>query len=193
MTITAFDCVTLTAVLMFDVDTTSAGGGAKVALLADGVFQMEPLAPPDISLFYIEVLIKVELNFVDGYIAADAVLAPASHVYVPQAHLTGGASFYSWFPPNSHAGDWVVTIGGYNKGYSVPSHYPNPARLALSFTVGDEIQIVGQGYAAGNLFLSSYNSSTNVSFSNSQVCHGWRIIAHVPGCWTSQCLLRYHP
>lgn len=109
---------------------------------------MEPLAPPDFSLFYIEVLIKVELDFTDGYIAADAVLAPASHVYVPQAHLTGGASFYSWFPPNSHAGDWVVTIGGYNKGYKVPSHYPVPSRLGLSFTVGDDIQIVGQGYAA---------------------------------------------
>lgn len=34
MTITCFDCVTLTAVLMFEVDTTSQSGGAKIALLA---------------------------------------------------------------------------------------------------------------------------------------------------------------
>jgi hypothetical protein len=154
MTITCFDCVTLTAVLMFEVDTTAQNGGAKLALLADGVFQMEPLAPPNLSLFYIEIVIKVELNFNDGYIAADAVLAPASHIYVPQARLTGGASFYSWFAPNSHAGDWVVSIGGYNKAYQVPSHYPNPARVGLSFTIGDEIQIVGQCYAAGKLLYS---------------------------------------
>lgn len=34
MTITCFDCVTLTAVLMFEVDTTAQSGGCKVALLA---------------------------------------------------------------------------------------------------------------------------------------------------------------
>jgi hypothetical protein len=164
MTITCFDCVSLTAVLLFDIDTTPQFGGVIVALLAgwylpslsgllltedaDGVFQMEPAAPPELTLVYVEVLIKVELNFIDGYIAADAVLAPASHVYVPQAHLTGGASFYQWFAPNSHAGDWVVTIGGYNKAYTPPSHYPVPTRLGLNFTIGDNIQIVGVAYAA---------------------------------------------
>ncbi len=63
-----------------------------------------------------------------------------SHVYVPSAHLTGMGSFYSWFPPNSHAGDWVVTIGGYHRAYNPPSHYPqNLARLGLSFVVGDNV------------------------------------------------------
>ncbi|KAJ9607108.1 hypothetical protein H2200_008180 [Cladophialophora chaetospira] len=147
MTITCFDCITLTAVLMFDVNT-SPQGGLDMALLADGVFQMEPLAPADACLFYIELLIKVELNFIDGYIAADATLAPASHVYVPEARLTGSGSFYSWFAPNSHAGDWVVSVGGYHRAYAIPSHYPQPARLGLNFTVGDNIQIIGTGYIA---------------------------------------------
>lgn len=151
MTITAFDVVTLTAMLLFDINTAASGdqnAGVIMALLADGVFQMEPMAPPDFSLFYIEVVIKIELNFIQGYIAADAALAPASHVYVPQAHLAGQASFYSWFGNNSHAGDWVVSVGGYARNYSPPSHYPNPDRLKLSFTVGDAIQIVGSGYVA---------------------------------------------
>lgn len=151
MTITAFDVVTLTAMLLFDINTAATADqntGVVMALLADGVFQMEPLAPPDFSLFYIEVVIKIELNFIQGYIAADAALAPASHVYVPQAHLTGQASFYSWFGNNSHAGDWVVSVGGYARNYAPPSHYPSPDRLKLSFTVGDAIQIVGSGYVA---------------------------------------------
>ena len=80
MTITCFDCVTLTAVLIFEIDTSAEHHGATITILADGVFQMEPLAPPDFSLFYVEVLIKVELNFIEGYIAADAALAPASYV-----------------------------------------------------------------------------------------------------------------
>jgi hypothetical protein len=79
MTITAFDCLTLTAVLMFEIETKSDQNGVIIALLADGVFQMPPEMPnPDYALFYVELLIKVELNFIEGYICADAALAPAS-------------------------------------------------------------------------------------------------------------------
>ncbi|PVH83680.1 hypothetical protein DL98DRAFT_528973 [Cadophora sp. DSE1049] len=153
MTITCFDCITLTAVLMFEVETKSTHNGVIIALLANGVFQMPPLAPPEVSLFYIELLIKVELNFIEGYIAADAALAPASyfrrHVYVPQAKLTGSGSFYSWFPPNAHSGDWVVTIGGYHRAYKEPDHYPhNLSRLGLNFVVGNGIHVIGGAYVA---------------------------------------------
>ncbi|KAH8879234.1 hypothetical protein GQ53DRAFT_855007 [Thozetella sp. PMI_491] len=150
MTITAFDLLTLTAVMVFDVDTGKAGGegGVTAALLGDGIFQMEPLAPVNASLFYVEILVSVEIDFTDGYIAANAVMAPPSHVYVPQARLVGGAAFYLWFGPNTHAGDWVVSIGGYARGYDVPSHYPTPDRVGLNFTVGDMIQVSGLGYLA---------------------------------------------
>jgi hypothetical protein len=149
MTIACFDCIKLTAVLLFDIDTSGPNQGAIIALLADGIFQMEPDSPdPDLTLFYVELLIKVELNFIEGYIAADASLAPTSHVYVPQARLTGSGSFYSWFSPNSNAGDWVISIGGYHRAFTIPPHYPHPARLGLNFTVGDNIQVVGEGYAA---------------------------------------------
>jgi hypothetical protein len=67
---------------MFEIETKSDQNGVIIALLADGVFQMEPLAPPDFSLFYVELLIKVELNFIEGYIAADAALAPASYAFL---------------------------------------------------------------------------------------------------------------
>lgn len=94
MTITAFDCLTLTTVALFEIDTDAAHRGVIVTLFADGVFQMEPVADPDMTLFYVEIIVSVEMNFIEGYIAANAALAPKSHVYVPQAHLSGGASFY---------------------------------------------------------------------------------------------------
>jgi hypothetical protein len=78
MTITCFDCISLTAVLMFEINTDPAHPGLVAALLADGIFQMEPGAPANLTLFYIELLIKIELNFIEGYVAADAALAPAS-------------------------------------------------------------------------------------------------------------------
>ncbi len=42
MTITAFDSLSLTAVLLIDISTGS-DAGVMIAMLADGVFQMEPL------------------------------------------------------------------------------------------------------------------------------------------------------
>lgn len=94
MTITAFDCLTLTTVALLEVDTDPAHRGVIVTLFADGIFQMEPVVKPELTLFYVEIIISVEMNFIEGYIAANAALAPQSHVYVPQAHLSGGASFY---------------------------------------------------------------------------------------------------
>jgi hypothetical protein len=149
MTITCFDCIKLTAVLLFDIATSGKEKGVVIALLANGIFQMPPeVSDPDLSLFYVELLIKVELNFVEGYIAADAALAPSSHVYVPEARLTGSGSFYTWFPPNANAGDWVISIGGYHRAFQIPPHYPRPERLGLNFIVGDMIHVVGVGYAA---------------------------------------------
>lgn len=151
MTISAFESLTLTAVLMFNLDTGKDDpneAGVTIGMLADGIFQMPPELTPELTLFYIEIIVSVELNFVSGYIAANAVLAPASHVYVPQARLQGGASFYTWFGKNSHAGDWVVSIGGFPRGYNRPAHYPNPDRVGLNFTLGDMIQVIGVGYLA---------------------------------------------
>lgn len=151
MTITALDLITLTAVLVIDIDSAGSGPsdtGVTIALFADGVFQMEPLAPADLTLFYIELVVKVEVNFALGFLNADAALAPASHVYVPMAHLTGQASYYTWFGNNPHAGEWVVSIGGYARTYKPCSYYPNPDRVGLNFTVGDNIHIIGEGYCA---------------------------------------------
>lgn len=151
MTITAFDVLTLTAVLIADIDSgasSPADAGIVIAILADGVLQMEPLVSADLSLFYIELVVKIELNFVHGYIAAEAALAPRSHVYVPAAQLQGSAAFYSWFGQNPHAGDWVVSVGGYTRSYAPPAWYPAPDRISLNFTVGDMIHVVGDGYMA---------------------------------------------
>lgn len=168
MTIKAFDLLTLTAVLMVNIDngkTNAADKGVIISMLADGILQMEPNAPANASLFYIEIVVGVEMNFVSGYVAANAVLAPASHVYVPEARLVGGASFYTWFGSNPNSGDWVVTIGGFARGYARPTHYPNPDRVGLNFTVGNNIQIIGTMYLAVTPKCAMAGGSLHMSLS----------------------------
>ncbi len=60
----------------------------------------------------------------------------------------GRRFFSTWFGSNSHTRDWVVTIGGFGRGYHRPAHYPNPARVGLNLIVGDMIHIEGTGYLA---------------------------------------------
>jgi len=53
----------MTAIAMFEVDTSSTGG-ISMTMMADAVFQMEPDVDPKFCLVYVELLIKVEVNFV---------------------------------------------------------------------------------------------------------------------------------
>ena len=41
-----------------------------------------------------------------------------------------------------------MTIGGYHRAFQRPEHYPNPKRLGISFVIGDNIQMRGEGYYA---------------------------------------------
>lgn len=149
MTITAFDVLSLTAALLIEWNSSAGSdGGLSIRMLADGVFQMEPLASPDVSLFYVELVVQVDFDFGHGFIAASAAIAPSSHIYVPYARLSGSAAFYTWFGSNPHAGDWVVSIGGYARNYRRPDHYPPCKRVSINFTVGDGIQMLGEAYCA---------------------------------------------
>lgn len=49
---------------------------------------------------------------------------------------------------NPHAGDFVFSVGGYHRQYTPPDWYPVPARLGISFQVGNNVSITGQAYFA---------------------------------------------
>jgi hypothetical protein len=144
MKITAADIISVTAVALFGFKEA----GVIVSLYADGIAQMPAGAPPDFSLFYIEMGLLAELNFIDGYFLIEASLAPISHIYVPQCHLTGGVALAYWFSPSAHAGDWVFSLGGYHPAFTPPAWYPVPKRLKISFVLGSNIGIVGEAYFA---------------------------------------------
>ncbi|WP_300007696.1 DUF6603 domain-containing protein [Pseudonocardia sp.] len=101
----------------------------------------------------------------EGFLGVDARLTSASYVLSRSCHLTGGAAFHSWFA-GPHAGDFVVTLGGYHPAFRVPAHYPRVPRPTLSWQVSDEIAIKGDLYyaltghaiMAGGHFDASYTS-----------------------------------
>ncbi|EGX53135.1 hypothetical protein AOL_s00006g513 [Orbilia oligospora ATCC 24927] len=105
------------------------------------------------KLAHVELGISATVDPETGTLKIDTQLSPTSYILDPSCHLTGGFSLYSWWQPkggpvNPYAGDWVLTIGGYNPAFQVPSHYPQAARLAISWSLGSTLSITGDSYFA---------------------------------------------
>jgi hypothetical protein len=98
-----------------------------------------------------ELVIQILIKPSEGLIAAMAQLTPNSYLIDPACHLTGGAAFYLWFGSNPHAGDFVLTIGGYHPAFSVPDWYPQRKqvpRLGFNWLVSSNVTIKGEAYFA---------------------------------------------
>ncbi|HEX8174269.1 MAG TPA: DUF6603 domain-containing protein [Pyrinomonadaceae bacterium] len=106
-----------------------------------------PQAGP-VTYAYIELGLEVIIDPADGLFSATAVITPNSYVIDPACHLTGGFAFYVWFGDNPHAGDFVLTIGGYHPQFKKPEWYPDEPRLGFNWQVSDQVTIKGDAYFA---------------------------------------------
>jgi hypothetical protein len=72
----------------------------------------------------------------EGIFRATASLTSNSYILDRACKLTGGFAFYVWFN-QEHAGDFVITLGGYHPAYKPPAWYPNVPRLGFNWPQGD--------------------------------------------------------
>jgi hypothetical protein len=104
----------------------------------------------DVSYVHAELALEVVFDPTAGVLEAAAVLTPNSYVVDPSCHLTGGFAFSSWFS-GQHAGDFVLTLGGYYDQYDPPAWYPQPSdvpRLGISWSPGGGVSVSGGAYFA---------------------------------------------
>lgn len=96
-----------------------------------------------------EVQLALRATFLpaEGFLGVLAQLTSASYLFSRDCHLTGGFAFYSWFS-GEHAGDFVLTVGGYHPSYRVPAHYPAVPRLGFNWQVTRELSVKGEAYFA---------------------------------------------
>ncbi len=105
-----------------------------------------PAVPRRATYLQANLAFRVSIKPAEGLFAAEAVLAPGSFVLDKSCRLTGGFAFYVWFA-KEHAGDFVLTLGGYHPRFVRPSHYPVVERLGINFSL-DKLSIKGQAYFA---------------------------------------------
>lgn len=105
--------------------------------------------------------LNASVNPETGLVLIEGMLSDDSYVLSKNAHLTGAFALAAWFS-GEHSGDFVISFGGYAQCYERPAHYPNPQRIGIVWSEGDELLIQGEAYfaitpacmmAGGNLHL----------------------------------------
>lgn len=135
--------------------------GLEIGLLGMSKFEL----PPAVPLVSVELALKARFSTIEGVISVEARLTDNSWVLSRDCRLTGGFAFFIWFA-GEHAGDFVITIGGYHPRYTPPDHYPVVPRLGFNWRVSNCISIKGEAYfaltprqvMAGGLLEAVYDS-----------------------------------
>lgn len=142
LTVLAFQTLTVNAVIVVEW-----GSGVKLGVFGLATAEMPRAVAKKFAVVQLGVVATIDVDA--GIMKVDGQLTPASYVLDPSCHLTGGFALYSWFGAGSgQQGDWVFTIGGYHPSYTKPAPYPNPPRLAITWSYSSSINITGAAYFA---------------------------------------------
>ncbi len=95
----------------------------------------------------IEIALKASFIPDEGVVKVDGLITDNSFLFDKKAKLSGGFAFYAWFA-GEHAGDFVITLGGYHPRYRKPAHYPSVPRVALNWPITSSLVFKGSLYFA---------------------------------------------
>nr|WP_184743342.1 YncE family protein [Streptomyces eurocidicus] len=164
-----FEFVTGQALLVLEV-----GDDFAVAVLgtAEARFPKEPSLP---AYAKVRLGLSAKYRASEGVLKLTAQLAPGSFLLSEDCVLTGGFALYTWFD-GAHAGDFVLTLGGYYPGYPVPGHYPQVPRLGFNWPVTSELTLSGGSYFALTPGAVMAGGALDVNFRSGDL-HAW-LTAH---------------
>jgi hypothetical protein len=121
----------------------SFGTGLEINLM--GLARMA-LPRPQAALVSIELGLLARFSTTEGLFAIRAQLTENSWLLYRDVRLTGGFAFVTWWK-GALAGQFVLTIGGYNPSFHRDG-YPEVPRVGLIWRVTDDIVIKGGAYFA---------------------------------------------
>jgi hypothetical protein len=147
-------------------------GDIQAALLGISRIKLAQAGP---QFAYAELGLEVVVHPSAGFLGISAVLSPNSYIITEDCHLTGGFAFWIWYD-GEHAGDFVVTLGGYHPAFNKPPHYPDEPRLGFSWAVNSNLTIQGDAYFALTPSCVMGGGALDVEFHAGDL-HAW-FIAH---------------
>ena len=136
---TSFALIDVSAVVAVEV-----GNGFMLTLLG---LATAALPTPEFPLAQVQLALMAEFSTSAGVLEVLAQLTDQSYLLDPDCRLTGGFAYVSWFAPNPNAGQFVVTLGGYNPSFHHDG-YPDVPRVGYRWCISDVLTISGQSYFA---------------------------------------------
>jgi len=112
-----------------------------------GLSQLKLGTDPDNPIVFIELAIKASIIPDEGIVEVLGLISPSSYILSKDCKVSGGFAFKAWFS-GEHAGDFVITLGGYHPKFKKPDYYPTVPRIALNWKVSDALQMKAQAYFA---------------------------------------------
>jgi hypothetical protein len=109
--------------------------------------KLPPGTPRTAAMSWVSVDVLASFVPAEGSLIVQARLSDDSFVHDPLCHLHGGLAAGFWFG-GPHAGDFVVTLGGFHPAFQPPAHYPVPDRLSLDWGISDCVHVGGSLYFA---------------------------------------------
>lgn len=125
--------------------TIEAGKDLQFGLLGLATLAMPKDAGAD-TVAYAQLSVAAVVSPSDGVARVSAALTPPSYFLSKNMRLSGMFAAYLWWG-GGHAGDFVVSLGGYSPSYNPPSWYPYVPRLNFTWKI-PVVEISGQAYCA---------------------------------------------
>jgi hypothetical protein len=130
--------------------TVALGDDFEINLL--GIAKMKIPTPAKDSkntscILNMTMLLRARFSLIEGVISIEGQLASDCYLLSPDCRLTGGFAVCLWVS-GPHAGDFVITLGGYHPLFKKPAHYPTVPRLGFHWKVGDCLSLKGEKYFA---------------------------------------------
>jgi hypothetical protein len=140
----AFELIDINAVLSLQLTQ----GEPVITLLGSATATVPQNATPSEAFALIEFGLKATLDLSHGQLCIEGDITPRSFLLSSKCHPTGGFALCSWSKESGHEGDMVFTVGGFHPAFARPAHYPNPARIGISWVYDSHLSIKGEAYYA---------------------------------------------
>jgi hypothetical protein len=127
--------------------SVSWGAEIEIGMLGLSRMTVPPMAQPDKAIAGAELALRGVIRIAEGLIQFEARLTENSFIFSKTCRLTGGFAFCVWFA-GPHAGDFMVSLGGYHPAFQRPAHYPLVPRLGMQLQIGTTLSITGEAYFA---------------------------------------------
>jgi hypothetical protein len=127
--------------------SVSFGHQVEIGLLGMSKMSVPKDANPGSEVAYAELALRAVVKPEEGMVAVEGRLTDRSYIFSKDCRLTGGFAFFLW-SSGEHAGDFVVTLGGYHSRFIRPPHYPIVPRLGAHWQVSSELTVTAEMYYA---------------------------------------------